>query len=186
MTIKLPDEVQDIIDICKMLGLQAHVAGGAARDLHYGFTPKDWDIIVLAPDRIDKQRAFQEVHAILGSIRYTPSYQYSEVSQAYENSTSDFNSRVQCLAQVEFRNLSVDIIYSNFQELSSVFAHFDANVNCCAVIGGEVWFDDGIPTELYFLRPLTPNRIARLYEIAEDCELPVGNTPCATNYEYGK
>jgi len=44
MNIKLPDEVQYIIDTLRRNGHEAYIVGGCVRDSVLGRTPKDWDI----------------------------------------------------------------------------------------------------------------------------------------------
>lgn len=43
----IPSKVQAVLDALRKAGYEAYVAGGAARDLHYGRTPKDWDILLI-------------------------------------------------------------------------------------------------------------------------------------------
>lgn len=45
----IPNKVHAVLDMLRKVGYEAYVAGGAARDLHYGRVPKDWDIVLIGP-----------------------------------------------------------------------------------------------------------------------------------------
>lgn len=63
----IPNKVQAVLEALRKAGYEAYVAGGAARDLHYGRVPKDWDIVLIGPsadiDLVDRlaSKAFGSV-----------------------------------------------------------------------------------------------------------------------------
>jgi tRNA nucleotidyltransferase/poly(A) polymerase len=52
---KIPNEVQFIIELLKKEGYEAYIVGGCVRDLLRGIKPEDWDIATDAkPQEIQK------------------------------------------------------------------------------------------------------------------------------------
>ena len=69
VNIKIPDEVQYIIDTLDANGYEAYVVGGCVRDAVLGEEPKDWDICTPAlPEQTIK--CFEGQHIIETGLKH--------------------------------------------------------------------------------------------------------------------
>lgn len=155
-----------IIAELRAAGFVAGIAGGCARDLYYGATPKDVDVVITHPDGLDDSEFFEKANELakkLSSLGYQ-----SDMHEAYmqheESPTFKPDERLSCVLTSQ----GADFIFYEFGEcLSDITDEFDFNVNQFALN------DKGIPVylgqhphpdqELVSIRSVLPERADYIY-----------------------
>lgn len=177
---KLPNEVQKVLNAVDRMGLTGYIAGGAARDVFFGMKPTDYDVVIPNTARLNEASAFDLMQELLLTLHTGPEPTSIRVDQAYDSASTDFDKRWLCLGQVEYRDtgVSVDILIARVPNIGMVLDGFDSNVNQCYLSRetGNVYYPHGIPDELRFLKPITTARFQRLLEVAVATRLMVNPT----------
>lgn len=176
--IKLPTAVQTVINFFETSGYNAFVAGGAARNLHFGVPVNDWDIVVERGD-LDEASTFRILEDLCLEFRTKyPAECNASITQAYEDASNDFDDRWLGLAQLDYNDISIDILVSQEPTIAKTLAKFDSNVNQCCIAGGWViWFNDEPPVDIQFLKPITIERYTRLVKLSGELNLPLIGMP---------
>lgn len=107
-------ELQAIL--ARHVGQKPVIAGGFARDLYYGYEPKDCDLI-FNQDADPKDLSGFFASLGISVPRFIP---------MYETSISD---RIRGVYKMKFQGLDVDIIFYAIAEDESVCDYFDVNFN---------------------------------------------------------
>lgn len=153
-----------VLETLHSYGLQASIAGGAARDMFFGLEPKDYDIIVF--NIYDKQLAAEAAHrynpslsvdyflslpisdlmcwatnTLLSDFRpavpgqQTPGDLYVEGTYSIYHSKEDTDDQ---LVEVHKFNDGIDVlVYEPAESLFEALEMFDFNLNQFALIGPE-------------------------------------------------
>ncbi|ALO79982.1 nucleotidyltransferase [Pseudomonas phage PPPL-1] len=100
-------------------GIGAIIAGGCARDLFFGVTPKDIDIICAGTDPETVSRALDE-----------GGFTYEKFPKYHTGSDSD---RLQGVWKIEGSN--IDVILYETECVSEAIGKFDYNLNQFAIVG---------------------------------------------------
>lgn len=156
---------------------EVKVAGGYARDLHYGRKSNDIDIFVHLGHDYGHSEAFKEAEWICRVARnrgFTV-----EVSQAYELEAEHpdgidectFSARHWAIAQLEFGDLSIDVLFTKSEDIFETLRTFDVNLNQAYLRDGTAVWPYGIPTELKQLKELPPGRAEKMQGIAREVGL---------------
>lgn len=164
--------------VSEITGKPAFVVGGAARDIAFKRTPKDWDIVV-AMDSSDEEEGFSLAERITIRLATELPGHTIDVSQAYSTANSSFDERYLAIVQLDGPGgFSVDILLARAKSVRDVVLSFDANINQAAIMNHHtfkdydvLWFtpDWERPTKLEFLRSdLTPERVLHVLKIAEE------------------
>lgn len=175
---KLPNEVQKVLNVIDHMGLTGYIAGGAARDMFFGMKPTDYDIVIPNTTRLNEASAFDLMQDLLLTLHTEPGLTSIRVDQAYDSASTDFDKRWLCLGQIEYRDvdISVDILIARVPNIGMVLDGFDSNVNQCLFVNGSTMYPLGVPEELKFLKPITTARFQRLLEVAVATRLLVNPT----------
>ena len=152
-----------IIAELRAAGFVAGIAGGYARDLYYGATPKDVDVVITHPDSLDDSEFFEKAKELsrkLADLGYS-----SDMHEAYmqheESPTFKPDERLSCVLTSQ----GADFIFYEYGTcLADITDEFDFNVNQFALD------DFGLPEylghfphpdqELVSIRSVLPERQA--------------------------
>lgn len=168
--------------LSKLYDLKAYVAGGAARDIYFNRTPKDWDVVIPNDKRWDERDVFHMMEGLCTIVRTRYPESRADVSQAYAGANGDFDSRWLGIAQLEIedggKTLSIDILFARAPNIKMVLEGFDSNVNQCylGLISQHPMYPFGVPTDIRFLKPITTKRLNRLLNLSAELRLPVDAT----------
>ena len=180
---RIPTKLEWIMaHMSQLYDLKAYVAGGAARDIYYYKTPKDWDVVIPNNHRWDERDVFNMLEGVCYFVRARYPESKVNVSQAYDGANGDFDSRWLGIAQLEIedggKTLSVDILFARAPSIRMVLEGFDSNVNQCylGLISQHPMYPFGVPTDIRFLKPITTKRLNRLLSLSEELRLPVDAT----------
>lgn len=165
-----------IAELQTVYGVEAvKVAGGYARDLHFGRKSNDIDIFVHLGHDYGHAAAFQEAEWI---CRLARDRGFSvEVSQAYdlevgtEIDECSFSARHWAIAQLETDDLSIDVLFTKAEDIFETLRTFDVNLNQAYLRDGTAVWPYGIPTELKQLKELPPGRAEKMQGIAREVGL---------------
>lgn len=100
------------------VGKRAIIAGGCARDVHFGIEPKDYDIILPRLAHYDNIRA--ALDALDVSYREMNFYRYNEGSES---------DRVAYCFKFTYQGIDFDLLVYLIDEATEAPAHFDFNLN---------------------------------------------------------
>lgn len=163
-------------------GADVKVCGGYARDLFYGWEPKDIDIFVHLGERQEESAAFQLAEELclwarnLG-FRVGVSQAYGQTgAKDNRGEAVTFDDRHYAIAQMDLGELSIDVLFTRAPDVVATVSRFDANINQCWIdeLGGTTWLYGNPPINLQFLKEVTPERAAHVIEIAQELRIHEG------------
>lgn len=110
------------------------IAGGAARDMLYGVTPKDFDIVVCTGGVLVGSESFGLLVKLSDALTKLCNCT-TEIYQAYEQATCDFDERWSSAMCVSFANgTKVDVLVSSeARDIREAVDGFDLELNQCWV-----------------------------------------------------
>lgn len=152
-----------IIAELRAAGFVAGIAGGYARDLYYGVTPKDVDVVITHPDGIDDSEFFEKAKELTGKLA-TLGYR-SDIHEAYmqheESPTFKPDERLSCVLTSQGADF---IFYERGTCLKDIIDEFDFNVNQFVIgYSGYPIYLGSLPhpdQELVSIRSVLPERQA--------------------------
>lgn len=119
MSIKSNFKAIQVADhIRKFVGKRAVIAGGCARDVHFGIEPKDYDIILPRLAHYDNIRAALEDLGV--DYREMNFYRYNEGSES---------DRVAYCFKFSYDGVDFDLLVYLIEDSHEAPAHFDFNIN---------------------------------------------------------
>lgn len=106
-------EVQAMIK--RHTGIKPVLAGGCARDVFYGYVPKDFDLIL--PENVN----YQDISGFFASIGKAP-----RLISMYNGNSSD---RIKTVQKFNYQDIEFDLIVYAVQEDGEMCDYFDFNFN---------------------------------------------------------
>lgn len=153
------------IDNCPVL--VGYPAGGCARDVLYGASTKDVDILVPMGEHLTESEAFHVAESICDCLRQVLdvtaycvfAYQKGETEKGH-----DFDERLYFCVKTCINGVDVDILGSRYSSIQEIINNFDCTMNQvyidpvrCELVGSKV-------TELEWLKPVPDARVLRMQD----------------------
>lgn len=121
----IPSKVQDVLAVLRKAGYEAYVAGGAARDLHYGRTPADWDIVLIGAVA-DVDAVHSKVYPLFSDFHCASS---RHVNDDYLGEGGD--ERLEFVLQYSMPGVAIDILQylEGPESIEDQLRMFDCNLS---------------------------------------------------------
>lgn len=153
------------IDNCPVL--VGYPAGGCARDVLYGASSKDVDILVPMGEHLSEAEAFYVAESICDSLRRVLdvtaycvfAYQKGETEKGH-----DFDERLYFCVKTCINGVDVDILGSRYGSIQEIIDNFDCTMNQVYIdpVQGELVGSKVI--ELEWLKPVPDARVLRMQD----------------------
>lgn len=153
---------------------QYAIAGGAARDINSGLTPKDYDVVVVGPTC--EKSAFELIKQLSVEISRLggSSACYFAYGQAAEGTGSewkdDFTERLYACLKVSYGDINLDFLIQRAESIQEALDGFDCNLNQYIITGPDsaVYMGRHPQNELHFLkdvRSYRKNKMTSFFEM---------------------
>ena len=143
--------MQHVLEALMLVSTNVHVGGGAVRDMVLNLgTPKDLDVVMLAPDDNQIRRAVE----VLGCLGYKPVSSFgldggwsghqgqefhADVEYAAENGDGTFDERWRVL--IKFKHAvtgeELDLLCSHTDDVDELVGSYDYNINQYVLFPGD-------------------------------------------------
>lgn len=145
------------------------IAGGYARDIHFGRKPKDVDVFVpLGPYASDAD-VYSEMQEL--ADKFSRMGHCIEIYRAYGigGNSCDFDERLYGVLKID----NIDVLFSRSSTIREVMVSFDSNLSqayMLSVSDAVNWYRSE-PTEVYTLKDIPMKRLLRLNTVAAELGL---------------
>lgn len=153
------------IDNCPVL--VGYPAGGCARDVLYGASTKDVDILVPMGEHLTEPEAFYVAGSIcdyLSGVLDAPSYCVFAYQKGDTEKGHDFDERLYFCVKTHINGVDTDILGSRYSSIQEILDNFDCTMNQVYIdpvqgdlVGSKV-------TELEWLKPVPDARVIRMQD----------------------
>lgn len=153
------------IDNCPVL--MGYPAGGCARDVLYGASTKDVDILVPMGGHLTEAEAFHVAESVCDYLRRVldvTAYCVFAYQQGETEKGHDFDERLYFCVKTCINGVDVDILGSRYGSIQEIIDNFDCTMNQVYIdpVQGELVGSKVI--ELKWLKPVPDARVLRMQD----------------------
>ncbi|AGZ17261.1 putative nucleotidyltransferase [Proteus phage PM16] len=153
------------IDNCPVL--MGYPAGGCARDVLYGASTKDVDILVPIGEHLTESEAFHVAESICGYLRRVLdvtaycvfAYQRGDTEKGH-----DFDERLYFCVKTCIDGIDVDILGSRYGSIKEILDNFDCTMNQVYIDPVQGELVGSKVTGLEWLKPVPDARVLRMQD----------------------
>lgn len=147
--------------------LKGYPAGGCARDVLYGASTKDVDILVPMGGHLTESEAFYVVESIcnfLGGVLQLKAHCVFAYQQGESEKGHDFDERLYFCVKTCINGVDVDILGSRYSSIQEIVDNFDCTMNQVYIDPVQGELVGSKVTELEWLKPVPDARVIRMQD----------------------
>lgn len=147
--------------------LKGYPAGGCARDVLYGASSKDVDILVPMGEYLSEAEAFYVAGSICDFLRRVlgvPAYCVFAYQKGESEKGHDFDERLYFCVKTCINGVDVDILGSRYSSIQEIIDNFDCTMNQVYIDPVQGELVGSKVTELEWLKPVPDARIIRMQD----------------------
>lgn len=167
---KVVQSVLNQIDTCTIDNcpvLVGYPAGGCARDVLYGASTKDIDILVPMGEFLSEAEAFYIAGSICDYLRRAlgvPAYCVFAYQKGETEKGHDFDERLYFCVKTCINGVDVDILGSRYGSIQEILDNFDCTMNQVYIDPVQGELVGSKVTELEWLKPVPDARVIRMQD----------------------
>lgn len=153
------------IDNCPVL--VGYPAGGCARDVLYGASTKDVDILVPMGGHLTESEAFHVAESIcnfLGGVLQLKAHCVFAYQKGESEKGHDFDERLYFCVKTCINGVDVDILGSRYGSIQEIIDNFDCTMNQVYIDPVQGELVGSKVTELEWLKPVPDARVIRMQD----------------------
>lgn len=145
------------------------IAGGYARDIHFGRKPKDVDVFVPLGPYVTDAEVYLDMQEL--ADKFSRNGHRVEIHRAYGigGNSCDFDERLYGVLKID----DIDVLFSRSSTIPEVMESFDSNLSQAYITPASEtvrWYRSE-PTEVYTLKDIPMKRLLRLNTVAAELGL---------------
>lgn len=153
------------IDNCPVL--VGYPAGGCARDVLYGASTKDVDILVPMGEYLSEAEAFYVAESLcnfLGGVLQLKAHCVFAYQKGESEKGHDFDERLYFCIKTCINGVDVDILGSRYNSIQEIITNFDCTMNQVYIDPVQGELVGSKVTELEWLKPVPDARVIRMQD----------------------